>query len=59
MPAIMPTPDAAFLAQVKLLYTQDQMLARSLDEALALQSMAMVASDDPSDKKMGGGIWPI
>ncbi len=55
MPAIMPTPDAAFLAQVKALYAQDQVLSRSLDEALALQSMAMVASDDPSDKKMGGG----
>ena len=53
MPAVMPTPDAAFLAQVKLLYAKDTVLSRALDEAQALQNMAMVASDDPSDKKMG------
>jgi uncharacterized protein (DUF1501 family) len=55
MPASMPTPDAAFLAQVKLLYAQDRPLSQSLDDALALQSAAMVASDDPSDKKLGAG----
>jgi uncharacterized protein (DUF1501 family) len=55
MPAVMPTPDAAFLAQVKLLYAKDAVLSRALDEAQALQNMAMVASDDPSDKKMGAG----
>jgi uncharacterized protein (DUF1501 family) len=55
MPASMPTPDAAFLAQVKLLYSRDKALSQSLEDALSLQSAAMVASDDPSDKKMGAG----
>src|SRR5476649_2211605 len=55
MPTTMPTPEPAFLAQVKLLYDSDPMLSRSLDDALALQNMAMVASDDPSDKKIGPG----
>ncbi|HWY62470.1 MAG TPA: DUF1501 domain-containing protein [Rhizomicrobium sp.] len=55
MPATLPTPDAAFLAQVKLLYAGDPALSRSLGDALALQSAAMIASDDPSDKKMGPG----
>lgn len=55
MPASMRTPDAAFLARVKLLYAKDTALSQSLDDALALQSAAMVASDDPSDKKMGPG----
>ncbi len=55
MPATMPTPDPAFLAQVKLLYDRDPVLSRALDDALALQNMAMLASDDPSDKKMGPG----
>ena len=30
-------------------------LSQSLDDALSLQSAAMIASDDPSDKKMGPG----
>ena len=55
MPASLPTPDAAFLARVKLLYAQDAVLSRSLEDALSLQSAAMIASDDPSDKKMGPG----
>jgi uncharacterized protein (DUF1501 family) len=55
MPASLPTPDAAFLARVKLLYAGDSALSHSLDDALSLQSAAMVASDDPSDKKMGPG----
>jgi uncharacterized protein (DUF1501 family) len=55
MPASLPTPDAAFLAQIKVIYARDRLLSRSLDDALALQDMAMVASDDPSDKKMGPG----
>jgi uncharacterized protein (DUF1501 family) len=55
MPASMPTPDPAFLAQVKLLYANDVALSQSLDDALALQNAAMIASDDPSDKKMGPG----
>ena len=55
MPAILPTPDAAFLARVKLLYAGDPALSQSLDDALALQNAAMIASDDPSDKKMGPG----
>jgi uncharacterized protein (DUF1501 family) len=55
MPAALPTPDAAFLAQVKLLYAGDPTLSHSLDDALSLQSAAMVASDDPSDKKMAPG----
>jgi len=55
MPASLPTPDAAFLARVKLLYVDDPTLSRSLDDALSLQSAAMVASDDPSDKKTGPG----
>ncbi len=55
MPASLPTPDAAFLAQVKLLYAGDPSLSHALDDALSLQSAAMVASDDPSDKKMGPG----
>jgi uncharacterized protein (DUF1501 family) len=53
MPASLPTPDAAFLAQIKHLYGQDEALSRALDDALSLQSAAMIASDDPSDKKMG------
>jgi len=55
MPAKLPTPDAAFLAQVKLLYRNDPTLSQSLDDALALQDAAAIASDDPSDKKMGPG----
>jgi uncharacterized protein (DUF1501 family) len=55
MPAILPTPDAAFLARVKMLYARDTVLSQSLDDALSLQSAAMIASDDPSDKKMGPG----
>ena len=55
MPSVLPTPDAAFLAQVKLLYAADPALATSLNDALALESAAMVASDDPSDKKPGPG----
>ena len=55
MPSVLPTPDAAFLAQVKLLYAADPVLAMSLNDALALQTAAMVASDDPSDKKPGPG----
>jgi uncharacterized protein (DUF1501 family) len=55
MPASMPTPDDKFMAQVRLLYAKDQMLAQSLDSAMQIQNMAMIASDDPSDKKMGPG----
>ena len=55
MPASLPTPDAAFLAQVKLLYRSDRALSQSLDDALALQDAAAIASDDPSDRKMGPG----
>jgi len=55
MPAQLPTPDAAFLARVKLLYARDAVLSQSLDDALSLQSAAMIASDDPSDKKAGPG----
>jgi uncharacterized protein (DUF1501 family) len=55
MPAQLPTPDAAFLARVKLLYAHDAVLSQSLDDALSLQSAAMIASDDPSDKKPGPG----
>ncbi len=55
MPASLPAPDADFLARVKLLYARDPALKQSLDDALALQDAAMVASDDPSDKKMGPG----
>jgi uncharacterized protein (DUF1501 family) len=55
MPASLPTPDAAFLAQVKALYTKDPTLSQSLDDALSLQNAAMIASDDPSDKKAGPG----
>ena len=40
---------------VRLLYAHDPALRQSLDDALALQNAAMVASDDPSDKKMGPG----
>jgi uncharacterized protein (DUF1501 family) len=55
MPAQLPTPDAAFLAKVKRLYAHDTALSRSLEDALSLQSAAMIASDDPSDKKAGPG----
>ena len=55
MPASLPTPDAAFLAQVKALYAKDLALSQSLDDALSLQNAAMIASDDPSDKKPGPG----
>jgi uncharacterized protein (DUF1501 family) len=55
MPASLPTPDAAFLARVKLLYAGDPALSQSLNDALSLQSAAMIASDDPADKKMGPG----
>ena len=55
MPAQLPTPDAAFLAKVKLLYAKDTVLSQSLDDALSLQNAAMIASDDPSDKKAGPG----
>ena len=55
MPAQLPTPDAAFLARVKLLYARDAVLSQSLDDALSLQNAAVIASDDPSDKKAGPG----
>jgi uncharacterized protein (DUF1501 family) len=55
MPPSLPAPNDDFLTRVKLLYSQDHVLGPSLDDALALQSAAMVASDDPSDKKMGPG----
>jgi uncharacterized protein (DUF1501 family) len=55
MPAQLPTPDAAFLARVKLLYAHDAVLSQSLDDALSLQNAAMIASDDTSDKKPGPG----
>jgi uncharacterized protein (DUF1501 family) len=53
MPAKLPTPDTAFLAQVKALYRNDPALSESLEDALALQDSAAIASDDPSDKKIG------
>ena len=55
MPATMPSPDEKFMAQVRVMYSKDQQLSQSLDSALQLQNMAMIASDDPSDKKMGPG----
>jgi uncharacterized protein (DUF1501 family) len=55
MPPSLPAPDSDFLARVKLLYAHDPALKQSLDDALALQDAAMVASDDPSDRKMGPG----
>jgi uncharacterized protein (DUF1501 family) len=55
MPAQLPTPDAAFLAKVKLLYAHDAVLSGSLEDALSLQNAAMIASDDPADKKAGPG----
>jgi uncharacterized protein (DUF1501 family) len=55
MPPSLPAPDSDFLARVKLLYARDQALNQSLDDALALQDAAMVASDDASDKKTGPG----
>src|SRR5579872_6717535 len=53
MPPSLPAPDSDFLARIKLLYARDHALKQSLDDALALQNAALVASDDPSDKKMG------
>jgi uncharacterized protein (DUF1501 family) len=55
MPAVMPAPDDKFMAQVRLLYAKDKVLAQSLDSALQIQNMAMIASDDPSEKMMGPG----
>ena len=55
MPPSLPAPDSEFLARVQLLYARDPALKHSLEDALALQDAAMVASDDPSDKKMGPG----
>lgn len=55
MPPLLPPPDSDFLARVRLLYSRDHELKQSLDDALALQDAAMIASDDPSDKKMGPG----
>ena len=55
MPAQLPTPDAAFLAKVKRLYAGDTILSRSLDDALSLQNAAMIASDDPADRRAGPG----
>jgi uncharacterized protein (DUF1501 family) len=55
MPPSLPAPDSDFLARVKLLYARDAQLKQSLEDALSLQNAAMVASDDPSDKKMGPG----
>ncbi len=55
MPPSLPAPDSDFLARIKLLYARDPQLKQSLEDALSLQDAAMVASDDPSDKKMGPG----
>jgi uncharacterized protein (DUF1501 family) len=55
MPPTLPAPDSDFLARVKSLYARDHELRQSLDDALALQDAAMIASDDPSDKMKGPG----
>ncbi len=53
MPAVMPAPDEVFLNQVRALYASDATLKESLASALALQSQAQNAMDDPSSKAMG------
>ena len=53
MPAQLPTPDAAFLAKVKLLYARDTVLSQSLDDALSLQNGA------PVPKRGRQHTWPV
>jgi uncharacterized protein (DUF1501 family) len=46
MPAVMPQPDAEFLARVRALYANDADLSASLDRALATEAQADAAMDD-------------
>jgi uncharacterized protein (DUF1501 family) len=55
MPATMPAPDEAFLAQMRLLYAKDPVLLASLNSALDLQAQATAMMDDPSAKPGAAG----
>jgi uncharacterized protein (DUF1501 family) len=55
MPPVLPQPDELFLNQVRALYANDAVLKASLTSALALQTSAQNAMDDPSSKNMQPG----
>jgi uncharacterized protein (DUF1501 family) len=46
MPAVLPTPDGAFLAKVQALYADDPILSAALQMALDTEARALTAMDD-------------
>ena len=61
MPAVMPQPDAEFLARIRALYADDAYLSASLDRALATEAQADAAMDDkpkmPGPNPNGGQTY--
>jgi uncharacterized protein (DUF1501 family) len=56
MPEVLPTPDDAFLNEVRKLYVGDAVLSQSLASALDTEARARAAMDDmPKDAKSGKG----
>jgi uncharacterized protein (DUF1501 family) len=49
MPAVLPAPDAAFLAKVRELYARDHVLSAALQSALDTEEKAQAAMDDVPD----------
>jgi uncharacterized protein (DUF1501 family) len=54
MPAVLPQPDEAFLAQVQTLYARDAVLAGSLRSAIDTSAKAQSAMDDSPANTMAG-----
>jgi uncharacterized protein (DUF1501 family) len=64
MPAVMPEPDAAFVAKVKQLYADDPALAGALSGAVDLQAQVKAGDDDPyamnaQHKAAYGNLTPL
>ena len=54
MPAVLPQPDEAFLAQVHALYARDAVLQASLKSAINTSAKAQSAMDDSPQNTMAG-----
>jgi len=54
MPAVLPQPDEAFLAQLRSLYTRDAVLEASLKSAIDTSAKAQSAMDDSPANTMAG-----
>jgi len=50
MPAVLPEPDAMFLAKVRALYANDVVLSNALDAGINLENQAQMMNDDPNAK---------